>query len=243
VLEQQTAQAILDASTGTAARLTEYKEIKEIENANQTATATFWTATLTPDLTQTVGSILTEWWQGTATRNAQIATATANSWTPIPTLAPTQPGSEAIYSAFAGMVIKTFRCSICGSLRSVDAGYLLNDPRILQSPQWAFGLGSYIVLRFDSRLMPADVYQTMEDKGVEDAYIFCLYSHLSSIEISEGQMITEGQLLAYTGYSGNVLDIDLYVECRLSKDPTAKWNATSLQPDGLYLEGLFDESP
>lgn len=85
VLEQQTAQAIIDAATATSARATQDESLRRTQSANLTATATLWTATYTPDFTQTVEAILTGWAQETATQNAVNATATATRWTKTPT--------------------------------------------------------------------------------------------------------------------------------------------------------------
>lgn len=89
VLQQQTAEAIIAEATATSARATEDESLRQTQSANQTATATLWTPTFTPDLTMTIESILTAWAHETATQQSADATATATLWTPTPTNTPT----------------------------------------------------------------------------------------------------------------------------------------------------------
>jgi len=74
VIEQQTAQALIDQATATSARATQDESLRLTQNANLTATAILWTATPTPDFTQTVNAILTQWADETATAQANIET-------------------------------------------------------------------------------------------------------------------------------------------------------------------------
>ncbi len=85
VLAQQTAQAVIDQVTGTAARATQDYALSLTEAANLTATATRWTNTPTPDITASVEAVLTNWARETATQQAINATATATLWTDTPT--------------------------------------------------------------------------------------------------------------------------------------------------------------
>jgi len=85
VLQQQTAQAIINAETATAARTTQDYELQMTEGANLTATATLWTETPTLDITASIEAILTEWAEQTATRDAANLTVTATLWTATPT--------------------------------------------------------------------------------------------------------------------------------------------------------------
>ncbi len=85
LLAQQTAQAIIDQATATAARATQDYALNQTQIANLTATATLWTATPTPNMTASVEAVLTRWAQATQTQVSIDATATATLWTPTPT--------------------------------------------------------------------------------------------------------------------------------------------------------------
>jgi serine/threonine protein kinase len=91
VIAQQTSQSIIDNATATAAQLTANAQATEVESVNQTAAATLWTATPTPNFTASVEALMTEWAIDTATQQAINQTATATWWTdtPTPTFTPT----------------------------------------------------------------------------------------------------------------------------------------------------------
>jgi formylglycine-generating enzyme required for sulfatase activity len=89
VLQQQTAQAIIEQATATSARATQEESLQRTQDANLTATATLWTPTPTPNLTATIDRILTQWAEETATQQSVDATATATLWTLTPTNTPT----------------------------------------------------------------------------------------------------------------------------------------------------------
>jgi formylglycine-generating enzyme required for sulfatase activity len=85
VIAQQTAQAIIDQATATAAHATEASIATQTQNAALTATATQWTATPSPDYTASVEALLTQWAIHTATQQSVDMTATATLWTDTPT--------------------------------------------------------------------------------------------------------------------------------------------------------------
>jgi len=77
VLQQQTA----DANTATAAV---EGVLNQTQWAQETQAAAQWTATLTPNVTETLNAIFTQWAQETATAQSHSATTTAQAWTEIP---------------------------------------------------------------------------------------------------------------------------------------------------------------
>lgn len=91
VIAEQSLQAMIAAATATAAQIAQYIIEIETQNAYETATATLWTTTPTPNLTASIEALITSWAQGTATQDPKNAAATATLWTdtPTPTSTPT----------------------------------------------------------------------------------------------------------------------------------------------------------
>lgn len=86
-----TAQQFIANTTATSAQTTLEAGQTLTQEAQETATATVWTKTPTPDYTASVESLLTQWYQGTATEQSIVdATATATLWTATPTQSPVE---------------------------------------------------------------------------------------------------------------------------------------------------------
>jgi formylglycine-generating enzyme required for sulfatase activity len=81
----QTAQKFIEDATATSQQKTVEAQQTQTQKAIETATATVWTKTPTPDFTASVEALLTQWADGTLTKQAIDATATATLWTATPT--------------------------------------------------------------------------------------------------------------------------------------------------------------
>jgi len=82
LIATQTAEQRDSNATATRVQRTQRAIMEQTQNANQTATATRWTKTPTPDVTASIEARLTEW--VFETQSAQL-TETATQWTATPT--------------------------------------------------------------------------------------------------------------------------------------------------------------
>jgi murein DD-endopeptidase MepM/ murein hydrolase activator NlpD len=129
-----------------------------------------------------------------------------------------------------GTVVKVFRCMPC-QMHGDGA-------KSLSKPEYGFGYGNYVIVRYDHDILPKRAQSEATDYGQREAWkkshAFVIYAHLMGMSVTEGQVLQPYQEIGIVGSTGNSSGPHLHLEVRLSDKPDARW---------LYIEnGLIDPS-
>ena len=117
------------------------------------------------------------------------------------------------------MVTKAAFCRACGTegASSVTGNVGVNDPNVLNSEEWNFGLGHYVVVRYNNNILPASTKQILEQRNLGGAHLFVAYAHLQSMNVSQGTRVQGGAQLGTLGNSGNSTGPHLHLEVRAGR--------------------------
>jgi len=237
VIAQQTAQAIIDAATATAAQATVYAQATQGQSAAQTATATLWTATPTPNYTASVEALLTEWAIGTAYN--QTATATLWTATPTPTFTPSNTPTRTPTNTPTPTPTAT---------PTEPPGYSGDNP-VTANNQWTPDIQT--INDVEMALVPAGCFQMGNDpnayNGAADGGRQCFDAPfwIDRYEVTNGQFAQFGGVAAYnSNWTGDNrpreqitwFEARDFCELRGARLPTeAEWEYAARGPDGLYF--------
>lgn len=143
-------------------------------------------------------------------------------------------GEPLLIGPQGGTVIRVFRCQRCTpnapSVR--NQGIPLNDPSVLNDPNWGYGYGHYVIIRYLNQQLPASSQQYLASRNLAGAHIYAMYAHLNSIECNEGQSLPGGARFATCGNSGNSEGAHLHLELRASLNPN-ELNWSNMRPNLL----------
>jgi hypothetical protein len=129
-------------------------------------------------------------------------------------------------AVFAGADSVAFvvRCNRCRDdapnflsqgIRNEDAA---NFRANINDPNWGYGFGNTVILRYDWAVLPNPMRATMGAKNLTNGAVYVLYAHLSRIDVSNGQAVTRGTVIGAVGNTGNSTGPHLHLEMRLSAD-------------------------
>lgn len=124
-----------------------------------------------------------------------------------------------------GTVMVSFFCSNCGTqgISVRQRGLDLNDPGVLNDPNWGFGYGHYVIVRYDHDMLPASTQQALAARGLGQAHLFVMHAHLHDRMVNGGETLQPGQQIGTCGNSGNSSGAHLHLEVRASTDKQARW--------------------
>ncbi len=149
-------------------------------------------------------------------------------------------GEPIMCGPHGGTVIKAATCPACGSAgrSSVQAGFSVGDPRVWNDPNWNYGLGHFVIIRYDHDMLPDSTKNYLAQKGFSGAHIFTLYAHLSGFSVKAGDTLGPYDKFAKLGNSGNSSGPHLHLEIRAGTNREATWASIKnglMTPAVLFL--------
>jgi murein DD-endopeptidase MepM/ murein hydrolase activator NlpD len=130
-------------------------------------------------------------------------------------------GEPVLAGPSGGLVIRSAACARCTPDRPSFKHYNipLSDPTALNDPAWNFGYGHYVIVRYLNEQLPASTRQALVSRGLGGAHLYCMYAHLDSRVVSDGQMAAAGAVIGGCGDTGNSEATHLHLEMRASTNP------------------------
>lgn len=142
---------------------------------------------------------------------------------------------EPIYCGpFGATVMEAFQCPKCmdpSRPSTVLNGIDIGSTAVLSDPQWGYGYGHYVILRYANDQLPESTKDAITQMGYPGGSIFVMYAHLQRFSVQPGQELGPGQIFAYCGNSGNSEAQHLHLELRVSKK--ADYSGWANIKDGL----------
>ncbi|MBC7813803.1 MAG: TIR domain-containing protein [Burkholderiales bacterium] len=127
-----------------------------------------------------------------------------------------------------GMVITAFQCPNCTADHPnfTSAGLALDDPSANNDPDWGYGRGNYVIVRYLNEQLPASTQRELAEMVLAGGHVFCLYSKLADIAVIAGDELESNQMIAHTGQTGRATGPFLKLECRASQNADeTDWDA------------------
>lgn len=144
------------------------------------------------------------------------------------------PVGTPLYAPQAGVVIRRLVCKAC-----TDSKYNLYpcDGSVYSDPNWGYGYGNAITVRYDYAVCPSATRQEMDARGLSKGFVYVLLAHLSEVNVSLGQLFAAGDLLGKTGHTGCSSGPHLHFEVKIGKDESVdgRWlNQTPIPPEKFF---------
>jgi murein DD-endopeptidase MepM/ murein hydrolase activator NlpD len=151
-----------------------------------------------------------------------------------------QIGEPVLAGPNGGTVILVSICSKCTPERpsSLMHGFGLGDTSVFNDEGWGFGYGTYVIVRYDSHLLPPSSRERLAQRGLGGAHLFALYGHLQTASVTTGQTVTGAQQIGTCGNTGNSQAPHLHLEIRAGSTLTPQWwqiRNGLLDPSILFL--------
>jgi len=151
-----------------------------------------------------------------------------------------QTGEPVLAGPSGGTVTLVSICSKCTPDRpsSLMHGFGLGDTSVFNDEGWGFGYGTYVIVRYDNRLLPASTRERLAQRGLGGAHLFALYGHLQTASVTTGQTVTSAQQVGTCGNTGNSQAPHLHLEIRAGTAMTPQWwqiRNGLLDPGVLFL--------
>lgn len=199
-------QAELDAINREIEEAAE-KYLQQIEEQNRTTTTTTTTTTKPHSSSEGGSSSGTT----TTTKPTTTKTTTASSGKlkmtyPVPSQTKITTGYGS--AGYAGHTGVDFACAPDSKVVAAESGTVIISKDLTNSDGSYRSYGRYIVIAHDK-------------KNSSGNYVYTLYAHNSSRVVSEGQYVKKGQLIAYSGSTGNSTGPHCHFEVRT---PTASYS-------------------
>lgn len=209
--DQQTqANALLKKLNDQTKEYTEYRDITQSDldeideqiaaaaekyktTTTTTTTTTTRAATSNEDITDENNSTLTT----TTSRIPTTASSTIRLTYPIPS----QTKITTHFNGYPGHSGCDFSCQTGSRVVAAESGTVIISTDLRDDNGKYKSYGRYIVIAHDK-------------KTASDDMVYTLYAHNSTREVSAGQHVTKGQLIAYSGSTGNSTGPHLHFEVR-----------------------------
>lgn len=122
-----------------------------------------------------------------------------------------------IRAVTTGLVIRKVDCSACAEHFRPNFSPPCGD-WLLQSPDWGYGYGNFVVVRHQYASMPPPMRAEMDGKGLTGGFVYILYAHFSENRVETGDTVNAGDLLGLTGNHGCSSAPHLHFEVRIGRD-------------------------
>jgi murein DD-endopeptidase MepM/ murein hydrolase activator NlpD len=100
-------------------------------------------------------------------------------------------------------------------IRNEDAD---NFRRNLNDPNWGYGFGNTVIVRYTWDALPTAMRHVMASKNLTNGAVYALYAHFSRIDVQNGQPVNLDTVIGAIGNTGNSTGPHLHLELRLSAD-------------------------
>jgi murein DD-endopeptidase MepM/ murein hydrolase activator NlpD len=131
-----------------------------------------------------------------------------------------------------GRVIRVHTCTRCTPDRPswIQHGIPLGDPVAMRDPDWGWGFGNHIIIRYHHDDLPASTQDALAREGAEGWHIFAVYAHLDEMSLTPRQELTAETQLGTCGNTGQSTGAHLHLEIRAGRDPdnSGSWLALKL---------------
>ena len=175
------------------------KKMEELEKATSTTTTTTTTTTQESTYPDDENSSTTK--KETTTKK-KTTTKTSNKLSmtyPVPSQTRITTGYGS--AGYAGHTGVDFACDTGSKVVAAESGYVIISTDLTYADGSYRSYGRYIVIAHDKKNSNGD-------------YVYTLYAHNSKRVVSEGEYVTKGQLIAYSGSTGNSTGPHCHFEVR-----------------------------
>lgn len=131
-------------------------------------------------------------------------------------------GEPMFAGPMGGLVVRVMDCKNCVPDRpsTLMHGFSLGDTRIFSDPNWAFGYGHFVIVRYTHDQLPTATQNTLASLGFRGWHIYAMYAHLKYRSVNTNQTLTANQQIGANGNTGNSTGPHLHLELRASVNPT-----------------------
>lgn len=133
-----------------------------------------------------------------------------------------------------GLCVASVECLKCNEPSKPDVrshGLQVGDPAIFNDPDWNYGFGHYVIIRYLNNQLPPATRHSLTMLGKGNAHIFAMYAHLSRRAVNAGDIVEANGVIGACGNTGNSTGPHLHLELRASQNPVlSRWAAIA---DGL----------
>lgn len=133
-----------------------------------------------------------------------------------------------------GLCVAALECLKCKEPSKPNVtshGLRVGDPAIFNDPDWNYGFGHYIIIRYLNNQLPPATRHSLMMLGKGSAHIFAMYAHLSRMDVKAGDIVPANGVIGACGNTGNSTGPHLHLELRASLNPVfTRWAAIA---DGL----------
>ena len=186
------------------------KYLQQMEEENKTTTTTTTTTTTATQHNTGSSGGSTSATKQTTTKPTTKATTKPSSKLSMTYPVPSQTKITTGYGSegYAGHTGVDFACTSGSKVVAAESGTVIISKDLTNSDGSYRSYGRYIVIMHDK-------------KNSSGNYVYTLYAHNSSRVVSEGQRVSKGQLIAYSGSTGNSTGPHCHFEVRT---PTASYD-------------------
>lgn len=188
--------------------------VKRMEEQNKTTTSKATTtkkqttkaSTENKDNSSATTASTTKATTKTTTKKTTASSSKLSMTFPIPSQTKITTGYGS--AGYAGHTGVDFACATGSKVVAAESGYVLISKDLTNSDGSYRSYGRYIVIAHDK-------------KNSKGHYVYTLYAHNSRRVVSEGEYVKKGQLIAYSGSTGNSTGPHCHFEVRT---PSASYN-------------------
>src|SRR5690606_7458524 len=105
-----------------------------------------------------------------------------------------------------GLVVASVECTKCnvpGQPSTALQGLGLANQSVFNDPEWNFGYGHYIIVRYLNSQLPLATRNTLTAMAMPGWHIYAMYAHLCRRDVEAGDVVQPGQVIAGCGNTGN----------------------------------------
>lgn len=129
-------------------------------------------------------------------------------------------GEPMLAGPVGGLVVASVECVKCnvpGKPSTQLQGLGLANSAVFSDPDWNFGFGHYIIVRYLNNQLPAATQAELTRRGMPGWHIYSMYAHLSRRAVETGATLAANQVFAACGNSGNSSGSHLHLELRADR--------------------------
>lgn len=149
-------------------------------------------------------------------------------------------GEPVMAGPSGGTVMQVLKCRHCTFERPsvLDNNLQLNTPSVFSDPDWGFGYGNAIVVRYLFQQLPASAKERLSALNLQGGHLYVMYAHLRTIDVMPNQLLSPQARIGSAGNTGNSQAPHLHLELRASLSPNeTSWSmlrARTFDPDLVF---------